>query len=216
MFGDLAKMLRGLACLLLAIGLALTARIGSTFAGDAPPVDQIINALKPHLTRSLDTSTPRPSATAPNQESQFVDSLRNRTARSITFTERENLATITPKRQGIDLEINFEYGSAKLAPAAMATAKNIGEALSSAELAGSTFVVEGHTDAKGSAKYNQRLSDQRADAVKRFLIEQYKIPASNLVAVGYGKSKLKNPNDPLAAENRRVRVVNMAANVANE
>ena len=159
MFGDLAKMLRGLACLLLAIGLALTARIGSTFAGDAPPVDQIINALKPHLTRSLDTSTPRPSATAPNQESQFVDSLRNRTARSITFTERENLATITPKRQGIDLEINFEYGSAKLAPAAMPTAKNIGEALSSAELAGNTFVVEGHTDAKGSTKYNQRLSD---------------------------------------------------------
>jgi outer membrane protein OmpA-like peptidoglycan-associated protein len=215
MFENLAKTLRSIACLLLALGLALTAGTGSIFADDSPSVDQIIKALKPQLTRSLDTSISPPSAAA-DQESQFVDSLRNRAARSITFSERENLATITPKKQGIDLEITFEYASAKLSSASMPMARNIGEALSSAELKGGTFVVEGHTDAKGSTRYNQRLSDQRADAVKRFLIEQYKIPASNLVAVGYGKSRLKNPNDPSAAENRRVRVINMAANIANQ
>jgi outer membrane protein OmpA-like peptidoglycan-associated protein len=215
MFRNLTKMLRALACLLLTLGLALTAGTGSILAGDAPSVDQIINALKPQLTRSLDTSMPPPSASA-DQESQFLDSLRNRAARSITLSERENLATITPKKQGIDFEITFGYASAKLSPATMSTARNIGEALSSPELRGGTFVVEGHTDAKGSTRYNQRLSDQRADAVKRFLIEQYKIPASNLVAVGYGKSRLKNPNDPSAAENRRVRVINMAANIANQ
>jgi flagellar motor protein MotB len=47
-------------------------------------------------------------------------------------------------------------------------------------------------------------------------VNQYKVPAAELVAVGYGKSRLKNPNDPFGAENRRVRVVNMAANMANK
>jgi flagellar motor protein MotB len=47
-------------------------------------------------------------------------------------------------------------------------------------------------------------------------VEHYGIPAANLVAVGYGKTKLKNKDDPFGAENRRVRVVNMANNMANK
>ena len=86
----------------------------------------------------------------------------------------------------------------------------LGQALSSAELKGSTFVVAGYTDIKGGDTFNQTLSERRADAVKRYLAEKYNIDAANLVTVGYGKTKLKNPTNPVAAENRRVQVVNMA------
>jgi outer membrane protein OmpA-like peptidoglycan-associated protein len=69
-------------------------------------------------------------------------------------------------------------------------------------------VLGGHTDAAGSDTYNQELSEKRAEAVKRFLSEKFKLPAESLVAVGFGKSKLKNPANPLSEENRRVQVVN--------
>ena len=75
---------------------------------------------------------------------------------------------------------------------------------------GSVFMLGGHTDAKGGDNYNQMLSERRAETVKRFLIQNYHLPAANLVSAGYGKNGQKNPNDPFAAENRRVEIVNMA------
>ena len=76
------------------------------------------------------------------------------------------------------------------------------------DLKGRTFIVAGHTDAKGSETYNQGLSERRADAVKRFLSEKYRIETSRLVTVGYGATNLKNSENPLARENRRVQIVN--------
>ena len=72
----------------------------------------------------------------------------------------------------------------------------------------SSFAVEGHTDAKGKADYNQDLSARRALAVQTYLIGQSVAP-DRLQAEGKGASELANPNDPLAAENRRVRIVNL-------
>jgi outer membrane protein OmpA-like peptidoglycan-associated protein len=72
------------------------------------------------------------------------------------------------------------------------------------------FLVAGHTDAKGSDAYNLILPDQRAKAVAGFLVENFHIDPKQLVAVGFGEEKLKNSENPLAAENRRVQVVNMA------
>ena len=85
----------------------------------------------------------------------------------------------------------------------------LGRALSNPDLKGSTFVVAGHTDAAGGEAYNQDLSERRADSIKRYLVDKYGINGSDLVTVGYGKSKLKDPNQPLAEANRRVQVVNM-------
>ena len=211
---DFVKLKRALACSLLATGLVLATGVGSALTAEQPSVDQIIKALTPNLTRSLTTS---PAESARNaDEPQFLDTLRNRTTRSLTLNEREKIATFAEDKPSIDIEINFEFNSAKLAPSAMSTAKTLGEALSSADLKGSTFIVEGHTDAKGSKALNQKLSERRADAIKRFLVEQYRIPAANLVAVGYGKTKLKNKDNPFGPENRRVRVVNMVNNMANK
>lgn len=70
-------------------------------------------------------------------------------------------------------------------------------------------MVAGHTDAAGGEAYNQELSERRADAIKRYLVNKYGIGSADLVTVGYGKSKLKDPNQPMAEVNRRVQVVNM-------
>jgi outer membrane protein OmpA-like peptidoglycan-associated protein len=72
----------------------------------------------------------------------------------------------------------------------------------------SRFVVEGHTDAKGSPEYNRRLSDLRALAVKELLVTKG-IDGARLLSVGKGASELANAAAPLAPENRRVKIVNL-------
>lgn len=63
--------------------------------------------------------------------------------------------------------------------------------------------IEGHTSAEGDADFNQKLSEQRAQAAVEFLVNNEGVDASRLVAAGFGSSKLKNTADPMAAENRR-------------
>jgi outer membrane protein OmpA-like peptidoglycan-associated protein len=68
------------------------------------------------------------------------------------------------------------------------------------------FRVEGHTDGKGQAAYNQQLSERRAAAVVQYLAQRG-VGTERLQAQGKGFSELLKPEDPLAAENRRVRIV---------
>ena len=196
----------------LTLGLAIAA---ARAAGPMTP-EQILNALTPKpASRSL--SAPAPEAAPAPDQSKFVNSLRNRTTRSITLDERQELATIAKNKPAIDIEIDFAYNSAQIGPTAAPGVSALGKALSSPQLASGTFVLAGHTDGKGGDPFNQDLSERRADAVKRYLIERYKLPAANLIAVGYGKTMLKNKDNPLASENRRVQVVNMVAqNVAGK
>ena len=144
------------------------------------------------------------------EDARFIDSLRKRTSRSLTTTEREQIVSVAQKKPSIDLEINFDYNSATIGAKALPQVTALGQALSSGDLKGRTFVVAGHTDAKGGDSYNQALSEQRADAVKRFLSKKYAIDAGNLVTVGHGKAQLKNPADPFSGDNRRVQIINMS------
>jgi outer membrane protein OmpA-like peptidoglycan-associated protein len=77
-------------------------------------------------------------------------------------------------------------------------------------------VVAGHTDAIGAEPYNQTLSERRADTIKKYLSENYGIAGSNLVTVGYGETKPKDPNTPMDPANRRVQVVNMDTKTASK
>ena len=137
------------------------------------------------------------------------DSIRGRSTRSLSATEREEIATIVKDKPKIDLEITFDYNSADISAKSLPSVQALGRALTNADLKGSTFVVAGHTDAAGGEAYNQELSERRADAIKRYLVDKYGIGGTDLVTVGYGKSKLKDPNQPMAEANRRVQVVNM-------
>jgi outer membrane protein OmpA-like peptidoglycan-associated protein len=186
---------------------------GTAKAADDVTEDQILRALTPAkrpLTRGLSTNPQAqidPAAAA--AEGKFVQSLRNRPTRSLSVTEREEIATIVKDKPKIDLEINFDYNSAEISTRSLPSVQALGRALANPDLKGSTFIVAGHTDAAGGDAYNQDLSERRADSIKRYLIEKFGIAGTDLVTVGYGKTKLKDPANPLADVNRRVQVVNM-------
>jgi outer membrane protein OmpA-like peptidoglycan-associated protein len=201
---------------ILTIGAALSFGIGQARAGDDVTEDQIIRALAPAkkpLTRSL-SAAPQPDPVATAAEGNFVQTIRNRATRSLSVSEREEIATIAKNKPNIDLEITFDYNSADISAKSLASVQALGKALSNPDLKGSTFIVAGHTDAAGGEAYNQDLSERRADAIKRYLIDKFGIAGADLVTVGYGKSKLKDPGNPLAEINRRVQVVNMANKTA--
>jgi outer membrane protein OmpA-like peptidoglycan-associated protein len=196
--------------------LALSLGIGFAGAAEQPSASTIIHSLTPKtLTRSLSAS---PAEAAKNAEDgRFINTLRNRTTRSLSVGERDKIATIAKEKPSIDLEISFEFNSDRIGRAALPAVEALGKAVTDPVLKGNTFILAGHTDAKGTASYNQALSERRADAVKQFLIQKFGVRAETLVTAGYGSTRLKNTSNPLAAENRRVAVVNMAdANVAEK
>jgi outer membrane protein OmpA-like peptidoglycan-associated protein len=197
---------------ILAIGAALSFGATAARAGDDVTEDQIVRALtpekKPPLTRGLSVG-PQTDPGVTVEQSKFVSSVRGRATRSLSATEREEIATIVKDKPKIDLEINFDYNSADISAKSLPSVQALGRALTNADLKGSTFVVAGHTDAAGGESYNQDLSERRADSIKRYLVDKYGIGSADLVTVGYGKSKLKDPGQPLAEVNRRVQVVNM-------
>jgi peptidoglycan-associated lipoprotein len=66
--------------------------------------------------------------------------------------------------------------------------------------------IEGHTDNVGDKTTNERIGLARAEAVKRYLYEQYQIPLHKMNVISYGKDKPIAPNKTKAgrAQNRRV------------
>jgi outer membrane protein OmpA-like peptidoglycan-associated protein len=196
---------------LLTIGAALA--IGAARAADDVTEDQIIRALAPAkklVTRGLSMGPQtQTDPTAGAAEDHFMQTIRNRPTRSLSLAEREEIATIVKNKPKIDLEINFDYNSANISAKSLPSVQALGRALSNPDLKGSTFIVAGHTDAAGGDAYNQDLSERRADSIKRYLVDKFGIAGTDLVTVGYGKTKLKDPANPLAEVNRRVQVANM-------
>jgi outer membrane protein OmpA-like peptidoglycan-associated protein len=202
---------------MLAIGAALSFGMGKAVAADDVTEDQIVRALapakKPPLTRGLSIAPQADpaAAAAAAAEGRLLQHIRGRATRSLSASEREEISAIAKDKPNIDLEITFDYNSANISTKSLPSVQALGKALTNPDLKGSTFVVAGHTDAAGGEGYNQDLSERRADSIKRYLTGKYSIAAADLVTVGYGKSKLKDPANPLAEVNRRVQVVNMAS-----
>ncbi|MBZ9794847.1 OmpA family protein [Mesorhizobium sp. ES1-4] len=106
------------------------------------------------------------------------------------------------KGAGLDMMINFALDSAQLDQTARAELDEFAKALKDNRLSTFSFVVEGHTDATGPDRYNQDLSQRRAQSVAAFLTADG-VEAARLEAIGLGKShpRVANPYDPV---NRRV------------
>jgi outer membrane protein OmpA-like peptidoglycan-associated protein len=66
--------------------------------------------------------------------------------------------------------------------------------------------IEGHTDNVGDKRINERIGMERAEAVKRYLYEQYQIPLHKMNVISYGQEKPIAPNKTKTgrAQNRRV------------
>ena len=115
------------------------------------------------------------------------------------------------ERGSIRLEnIYFETGSAELLRESEASLREAGEALE--RFPDLRIEVQGHTDTRGKARYNQNLSQTRAEAVRAFLLAHFKLASENLVAKGYGEDQpeTEERNDEELLRNRRVvlRVLN--------
>jgi len=169
--------------------LSVTVLLGGAVARDTatagePTSEDIVKALKP-----------KPQ----------VPSTRTRALRGVTVEPGAE-----SKPPSIDLYINFKFDSAELEPDALLTLKALGKALQSPELKDARIQIIGHTDAKGSDAYNQKLSEQRARAVQKLLVAIYDIDPVHLQAFGRGKSELKDKSRPEDGINRRVEIRNVA------
>ncbi|MGY4434630.1 outer membrane protein OmpA-like peptidoglycan-associated protein [Bradyrhizobium sp. F1.13.1] len=195
--------------------LSMTA--GLAMAGDGNvSTNQILDALKPKAaTRGL-SAGPQVDPAAQAKESTFLNTVRNRSTRSLSTGEREQIAELAATKPKIDLEIQFDYNSADIAKTSVPSVQALGKALSDPSLKGSTFVVAGHTDAVGTEGYNQGLSERRADTIKKYLVQNYGLTGTDLVTVGYGKTKLKDTANGADPINRRVQVVNMDTQTASK
>lgn len=99
--------------------------------------------------------------------------------------------------------VTFEFDSARLTRQAEGRLDNVAQALQSSE--SMRVRVSGHTDSVGSDTYNQTLSQNRADSVKRYLVGAG-IDGARLTTRGYGESRPVASNETAAgrAQNRRV------------
>jgi OmpA-OmpF porin, OOP family len=161
------------------------------------------------LMAHLSLPTPLWAQTTPSA-ADMVEQLKTQPAAPRTRSLR-NLtveSSAPDAKPSLSLLIQFDFNSATVKPESQQALLNLAQALKSRELLESKFAVEGHTDAKGKADYNLKLSQQRADAVRNFLASNG-VMDSRLAAVGKGATELANTADPLAAENRRVRIVNL-------
>ena len=183
--------------------------VAPSFADDALTSDAIILKLAPaHKTRAVGSASGGLTA----EQQAFIDSLKGR-KRQIVVEERTELTKVVKEAHlpTVDLEVYFDFDSSVILPRAVPTLVKLGQALSSDRLKTSSFLISGHTDAKGAPGYNQRLSEARAGSVKAFLVGNFHVDPRQLISVGYGAEDLKDPSDPEAAENRRVTVVNLVA-----
>lgn len=111
----------------------------------------------------------------------------------------------------IALSINFDFNSDKLTPQGLQVLDNLGQALKSERLKAMRFMMEGHTDSKGSDDYNQKLSERRAIAAMEYLIARHGIEPKRLSFAGKGEREPLDPKNPEAALNRRVQIMNLGS-----
>lgn len=106
------------------------------------------------------------------------------------------------KANAVDFAIQFQAGSAKISPASEATLGSIAKILALAP--DRCVLVEGHTDASGSADKNLALSRDRAGSVVNYIAEKAGIERKRLVPLGKGSSSPATGLAPTDPRNRRV------------
>ena len=110
----------------------------------------------------------------------------------------------------VNLYVNFAYKSADLEQDARITLDRLADALNDGRLADWEFLIGGHTDAVGGDAYNLDLSEQRALAVKNYLVNTRGIAEQRLIEKGFGEKRLLDSANPDDGVNRRVQITTLA------
>jgi len=116
------------------------------------------------------------------------------------------LVVVTAKEIRITQQIHFEFNKATIRRESFPILDAVQEVLVANPKM--TLEIQGHTDNVGSAAYNQKLSQSRADSVRKYL-ENHGIDGSRLRSVGYGLTQpiVPNTTDSNRALNRRVQFI---------
>ena len=160
-------------------------------------------AVSGHMVSVAQSEAARPLEQATPEE--LIERLAPATGR----VSSRGLRNIAPARRQIDLTVNFDFASDSLQPQSIPLLQSLAAAMTHPRLQGARFMIEGHTDARGGARFNEELSIRRARAVMMFLRGEG-VAADRLTAEGRGFNELLNPGQPDAAENRRVRVISLS------
>jgi outer membrane protein OmpA-like peptidoglycan-associated protein len=102
-------------------------------------------------------------------------------------------------------EGQFKFGKTQLPDEAKAKIDEMIQKII-ADPNGAFFEIEGHTDSVGGKEINQKIGMERAEAVKKYLYEQYQIPLHKMNVISYGSEKpvASNKTKDGRAQNRRV------------
>lgn len=105
------------------------------------------------------------------------------------------------------LYVEFDFDKAEIRPQYHNKLKEAADFIN--KYPNTKFLLAGHTDSKGTDKYNQGLSERRAASVKKYLVEKFGIGAQLLYPRGYGESRpiADNATDEGRQKNRRVEVI---------
>jgi OmpA-OmpF porin, OOP family len=181
---------------LLAIGASGSLMVPAARAADNPNAAQIIQQLTPTPGGEMRTRGIRMGGEA-----------------SKSSGESGHESIRAAKAPESNLNVPFASGSAEISPAAASVLDQLGQALTSPNLSGFKFRVEGHTDTTGAADMNKALSEQRAMAVADYLATKFNIDRARLMPVGMGEDGLLVETGPGVANaaNRRVLVVNLGS-----
>lgn len=159
----------------------------------SPPVDSVQSARRPSPARDTVVKTPTVRSALPETviETRIVEVER-------AFFEAGVFRAF---------EVNFGFGESRILPRAYRTLDAVGAVLE--EYPQLRVRIEGHTDSVGTATVNERLSDRRAEAVRRYLIETFDVAPHRLVSQGYGETRpVANNETRIGRElNRRVEFV---------
>jgi OOP family OmpA-OmpF porin len=121
-------------------------------------------------------------------------------AKPVTETERQ---LVEGGRVRLE-NVYFETNSANLLPESEATLDEVGAVLE--KFVDLKVEVQGHTDTRGSAAYNMKLSQARAESVRSYLLSHFHLREGNIIAKGYGETQTETAerNDEERLRNRRV------------
>ena len=168
-------------------------------------------AYQPVDVRRLPKPRPRPVLTSADDDAALRAALDQTTdaGRRFSLAQVRDIAEVRALAPEIDLTaITFASGSAAIRPDQARALSGLGKLIQAyvRDNPREVFLIEGHTDAVGSAAYNLALSDRRAESVALALTEYFAVPPENMVVQGYGERFLKVNSQGDEQANRRTAV----------
>lgn len=129
--------------------------------------------------------------------------------RSFSLQQIRDIPQVRHLAAAVDVDqVTFASGSSVIRPSEAPKLASLGRLMQQmlADNPREIFLIEGHTDAVGSAASNLTLSDRRAESLALALTEYYRVPPENMVVQGYGEGELRVSTQSAEPANRRAAV----------